>query len=216
MSTKSSDNNDGSTHHTRHDDGSHRSFDKSSDGSKHNDHTTDHSTGRTYYSQDTSDVGRGSQGSHKADDVTDKKGNNESRPSISDFHSKHDSSSSNDSNSDNSNSSSSGGGCFITTATLQSIGKSDNCIELNCFRNFRDNWLLNQPNGKEMISEYYVVAPKIVSVINSLPDSDKIYQDIWIGSILPCFKLINELSYSQATEIYCKVVKDLKSTYLSE
>jgi len=35
-------------------------------------------------------------------------------------------------------------GCFITTATLTSLGKDDNCIELTIFREFRDTYLKKQ------------------------------------------------------------------------
>lgn len=40
------------------------------------------------------------------------------------------------------------GGCYITTATCEEYGKPDDCYELTTFRNFRDNWLKNNPMGK--------------------------------------------------------------------
>ena len=50
-------------------------------------------------------------------------------------------------------SSSSSGGCFITTATLLSLGKDDNCRELNLFRNFRDTYV--KDCYPSLILEYY-------------------------------------------------------------
>lgn len=40
------------------------------------------------------------------------------------------------------NSGSSSSGCYITTAACSSFKKSDDCYELNMFRRFRDNWLI--------------------------------------------------------------------------
>lgn len=195
-------NDDGSTHHTRYSDGSHRSYDRDESGNKSNDHFTDHNSGKHYYSQDTDD------GKHKSDDVTDSKGNNVNRPDFSDFDKKHESSGDNDG--------SSGGGCFITTATLNAIGKEDGCKELNVFREFRDNWLVNQFDGKLLISEYYKIAPKIVDAINSKPDCKDIYQALWANSIQPCFYLIERGSFSEARSIYYSVVSDLKEKYISQ
>ena len=61
------------------------------------------------------------------------------------------------------------GGCFITSAVCDSFGKPDDCYELTTFRNFRDNWLSTQPDGKNLIAQYYEIAPKIVAEIDKLP-----------------------------------------------
>ena len=109
-----------------------------------------------------------------------------------------------------------GGGCFVTTATLTSIGKSDDCIELQVFRNFRDNWLSEQKGGQQLILEYYEIAPKIVSAINSLPLSErmKVYKRIWKDGIQPCLMLIQNKRYSDAKAIYEKIILGLKEIYL--
>ena len=46
-------------------------------------------------------------------------------------------------------------GCFITTATCKTLNKGDNCMELTTIRHFRDTWLSNQPNGANIIENYY-------------------------------------------------------------
>ncbi len=120
-----------------------------------------------------------------------------------------------DSGYDNSGSSSSGG-CFITTATLTSIGKPDNCNELKVFRNFRDNWLAKQSDGQKLISEYYTIAPQIVKAINLQDDFNKIYNNLWKDSIEPCFKLIKDSSFEEAKKIYCKVVEELNKKFLDK
>lgn len=68
-----------------------------------------------------------------------------------------------------------GGGCYITTATCEEYGKSDDCYELTKFRDFRDNWLKYQPDGKELIERYYKTAPKLVDKINRQVNRNEIY-----------------------------------------
>ncbi|GEM_PF-1321020 len=106
------------------------------------------------------------------------------------------------------------GGCFITTAVCDSFGKADDCYELTMFRSFRDNWLLNQTNGKDLIDEYYRIAPRIVDKINQLSDSKKIYFDIWEQYLKPCLSYIEKKDYLLCTEKYVEMVQGLKNKYL--
>jgi len=46
-------------------------------------------------------------------------------------------------------------GCIITTARIEAAGLSDDCLELQTFRSFRDNIVTELPNRKEIIEEYY-------------------------------------------------------------
>ena len=62
------------------------------------------------------------------------------------------------------------GGCFITTATCSALNKGDNCCELDTFQSFRDNWLLKQNSGENLVQEYYQIAPKIVRKIDMFPN----------------------------------------------
>jgi len=122
---------------------------------------------------------------------------------------------------DSSDGGSSGGGdggdsgCFITTATLISIGKSDDCEELNTFRNYRDQWLAKREDGMDLIKEYYRIAPKIVQVINKLPACKSIYFRLWKNEIEPCLGLIRNQQFEKAKLLYCNVVMRLKQEYLA-
>jgi len=109
---------------------------------------------------------------------------------------------------------SSGGGCFITTATLTSIGKSDDCEELNIFRNYRDEWLAKRDDGLLLIKEYYHIAPKIVEAINKLPTCKSIYTNLWKSEIEPCLILIRHKQFEKAKSLYSNVVIRLKREYL--
>lgn len=69
------------------------------------------------------------------------------------------------------------GGCFITSTVLNYLGKDDDCYELNLFRQFIDSWLKKEYSN--LITEYFNIAPNIVSILDSLVDKDLVYKTIW-------------------------------------
>ncbi len=58
-----------------------------------------------------------------------------------------------------------GGGCFLTAAVTSLRGEADDGPTLTTLRNFRDGWLAESEEGRALIAEYYVLAPRIVSAI---------------------------------------------------
>jgi hypothetical protein len=110
--------------------------------------------------------------------------------------------------------SSSSGGCYITTAVCESLKKPDDCYELNIFRNFRDSWLKKQPDGETLILDYYKIAPNIVAKINQLANSTEIYNLIWQKYLKPCLQFIEIGDNQSCKNLYMKMVKILKTTYL--
>ena len=66
----------------------------------------------------------------------------------------------------------SGGGCFLTTACCQYKGLPDNCYELE------------NEEGRQLVKEYYRIAPGLVQKIEAMPDKERteilenIYQKI--------------------------------------
>lgn len=103
--------------------------------------------------------------------------------------------------------------CFITTAVCSSFGKPDNCYELSMFRSFRDNWLVKEADGKELIDKYYHIAPAIVSKINERNDSRNIYLDIWETYLQPCLLLLEHEKYKECKEQYVNMIYNLQSKY---
>lgn len=101
--------------------------------------------------------------------------------------------------------------CYITTSTCESFGKPDDCYELAMFRNFRDRWLLNQPDGKALISEYYDTAPKIVENIDRHPNQQQIYEKIWCRYLNPCLALLEHHNYQACKDKYIEMVKTLQN-----
>lgn len=107
----------------------------------------------------------------------------------------------------------SSGGCFITSAVYEALGRNDECYELNAFRDFRDNWLVNQVDGKDLIDEYYVVAPIIVRAINHRLDNQNIYEEIYREYLAKCLSCIENGDFEGCKAIYIQMVKSLKRTY---
>lgn len=107
-----------------------------------------------------------------------------------------------------------GGGCYITTAVCKSENKPDNCYELQTFRGFRDNWLKKQPDGKALIKRYYLLAPKIVELIEASADKDKIYERIHKDYLEPCLKFIERGEMEKCKEHYSEMVCSLSDEYL--
>lgn len=103
--------------------------------------------------------------------------------------------------------------CFITSAVCLTLGKPDCCEELQTMRRFRDEWLRDQPNGTEMIEEYYKVAPVIVNSIDRHPDRLSIYQRIYQKYILPCVEHAKEKEFDESRRIYMQMVDTLKAQY---
>ena len=107
-----------------------------------------------------------------------------------------------------------GESCFVTTAVCESFGKPDDCYELTMFRKFRDAWLINQPDGKNLIAEYYSIAPVIVDKINRLADSAQIYRNIWQKYLEPCLDFIKIGDNLSCKNKYVEMIRDLKRKYI--
>lgn len=106
------------------------------------------------------------------------------------------------------------GFCYITTAVCESLGKDDNCYELNLLRNYRDNYLINETSdGESIVKEYYDIAPTIVKHINKKDEKLAIYKDVWNSYLNPCVNLIEAGDKSECKEIYYKMVRDLQAKY---
>lgn len=104
--------------------------------------------------------------------------------------------------------------CYITTAVCESLGKSDDCKELEMFREYRDGYLLNQPDGKELIEQYYDIAPTIVTRINKSSEAKAVYQSIWDKYLTGCLDKISQDQNDECKIIYKQMVEDLQEEYM--
>jgi len=103
--------------------------------------------------------------------------------------------------------------CYITTAVCETFGKEDSCYELTLLREYRDDYLEKQPQGAEIINEYYDLAPSIVKHINQREESEQIYAGIWQEYLEPCIQMIEQGEKKACKGLYVKMVRDLQKQY---
>jgi hypothetical protein len=87
-----------------------------------------------------------------------------------------------------------GGGCFLTTATVESLGLPDDCEELQSARYLRDHKMPGD-RDRRLIELYYRVAPVVVERKDTWND---FYHDV----MLPVTKLCKQQQYEKAVDIY--------------
>ena len=104
--------------------------------------------------------------------------------------------------------------CYITTAVCESLGKTDDCRELELFRNYREQYLLKEADGKELIERYYDIAPTIVTRINKSEDSKDVYRNIWNQYLINCLNKIEQDKNDECKMIYMQMVEDLQEEYM--
>ena len=104
-------------------------------------------------------------------------------------------------------------GCYLTSACTEAMGLPDDCEELMTLRKFRDEWLAEQPGGKEMIQEYYRIAPEIVQSIEAKEDRKQVFQSIYEEKVCPCVKAIQEGKFQEACDLYEKITRELEAKY---
>ena len=103
--------------------------------------------------------------------------------------------------------------CYITTACTQFRGLTDDCEELTVLRQFRDSYILDKPNGEELVKLYYAHSPDIVEAIRSHPDEAQILKCLY-HIIRRCVDAINEGDYQFAFITYYEMVMSLKEEFI--
>ena len=101
--------------------------------------------------------------------------------------------------------------CYLTSACMQHFAQqfNDKCYELQLLRWFRDNFV-----SEEDIAHYYETAPLIVGEINSLPNSNEIYDKIYYHVIDVCVKAIEKSEYAVAYQRYKESILQLEEAYV--
>lgn len=104
--------------------------------------------------------------------------------------------------------------CYITTAVCENLGKPDDCYELELLRNYRDKYLLEENAGRDIVKQYYNIAPTIVKQIDKRDDAKEIYNKIWTDYLSPCIHLIEEDKKEACKEVYSNMVRNLQKKYI--
>ena len=105
----------------------------------------------------------------------------------------------------------SSGGCFLTSACVDYMGKADDCEELTILRDFRDDYM-KTTERIHLVEEYYATAPLIVEEINKSPNKEKYYQEIF-STIIKCLSLIRENKNEETLQEYQTMVLKLKNEF---
>lgn len=104
--------------------------------------------------------------------------------------------------------------CCIITASIKAKGLSDDCYELTTLRSFRDEYIKNLFDGKEIVSNYYDITSILVNKINKLPNSNEIFLDIYSNLVLKSVALIENNKNQQAFFYFKEFIDNLKKKYL--
>ena len=92
--------------------------------------------------------------------------------------------------------------CYITTAVCRSLGRPDDC------------YVLSTDEGREMVQEYYNIAPTIVKRIDKKAEADEIYENIWKTYLSPCITMIENGENEKCRDLYSSMVRKLEARYL--
>lgn len=98
--------------------------------------------------------------------------------------------------------------CFITTSCVKYFGLNDNCYELETLREFRDNYLLKSREGRELVNQYYKIAPALVKHLESSPNKKELFKNVFSDIQASCLA-IDKKEYRKAREIYKGAVSRL-------
>ena len=101
--------------------------------------------------------------------------------------------------------------CFISTVLCEYFGKSDDCIELNILREYRDEWLRKQSGGVEFITKYYNTAPLMVSKLKASDRYEEHCQYMWQNYLQPCLKFIEQKRFETCKDKYIEMYEYLES-----
>lgn len=102
-------------------------------------------------------------------------------------------------------------GCFISTAVMNSLGSTDDCIELTQLRKFRDNYV--KTKNEVLIDLYYEIAPSIVQKIDNSKKPQQQYQQLWEHYIKVCYNLILLEKKEEALITYEMMLHELCRKY---
>lgn len=105
-----------------------------------------------------------------------------------------------------------GGGCFLTSACTEFMGKPDDCEELTKLRAFRDNFMKSSESGRKLVEEYYRIAPEIVKKINASENKNIYYDDIY-QTILKCLPAIDSGNNGEALILYKQMVDKYRKQF---
>ena len=107
------------------------------------------------------------------------------------------------------------GGCFITSACVEYKGFTDDCVELQTLRKYRDIMVQEDEFFRGKVLEYYRKAPLIIQQIEKSGKSDVIYDNLYHQMIQPCVAFLEEGKTEEAKSLYLNYYEQLSNKYLA-
>ncbi len=108
-----------------------------------------------------------------------------------------------------------GGNCFLTTACVEMMGLPDNCEELTVLRAFRDQFLLNQPNGQNLFALYYHYSPLILAAIKRDEEEEEWLKTMY-KTIGECVAAVKNGDNLHAYHTYCNEMVRLAERFIPD
>lgn len=99
-----------------------------------------------------------------------------------------------------------GSNCFITTAVCGTLGLPDDCRQLRALRKFRDEFMESTEEGVDLVIRYYDLAPRIVEVLDVMPEGKFHYNYMLTNFIEPALLHIANGRNEEAQGVYCAMV----------
>jgi len=100
----------------------------------------------------------------------------------------------------------------LLTKTVEIGMHSGQHEQLNEFRAFRDQFLLNESG--ELVEMYYYVSPVLIEQLDRQPAAKEIYTDIFRHRVLPCQELIRNDRKAEAKDLFRETMNELMEKYL--
>lgn len=104
--------------------------------------------------------------------------------------------------------------CFLTTACVHHKQLADDCEELQTLRSLRDNYMLQNENGRRLVKDYSITGPAVVGAIRNFENRTTIYEYLYQQLVLPSVHMIKQGKKQEAVDYYASFVEALREKYL--
>lgn len=102
-------------------------------------------------------------------------------------------------------------GCFLTTACVQHKGLSDDGVELNTLRAFREEYMRPTAEGQTLLDRYYVDGPAILQAVEQQANPAEYYEHMYQHLVRPSLALIEHNQKAEAMAYYRDYVLAIKA-----
>ncbi len=96
---------------------------------------------------------------------------------------------------------------------MSTIIVQHHCEELQALRRYRDEYLILDDDGAEIIREYYRVAPIILKSIENEESSTDLFKSLYNDYIKGIYEDLNNKNHLKAKKVYIEMVRNLCKKY---